>query len=46
MITKYPTLTIRIPQCTIDWLNDEAEQRDMTKAGIVREALNLYYETK
>ena len=46
MTTKYPTLTIRLPQHTIDWLNIEAEQRDMTKAEIVRQALNLYYKTK
>jgi len=46
MTTKYPTLTIRIPQYTIDWLNAEAEDYDMTKAEIVREALNLYYKTK
>jgi predicted DNA-binding protein len=46
MTTKYPTLTIRIPQYTIDWLNAEAKEYDMTKAEIVREALNLYYKTK
>jgi predicted DNA-binding protein len=46
MTTKYPTLTIRIPQDTIDWLNAEAKEYDMTKAEIVRLALNLYYKTK
>jgi predicted DNA-binding protein len=46
MTTKYPTLTIRIPQHTIDWLNDESNEYDMTKAEIVRQALNLYYKTK
>jgi hypothetical protein len=47
MITsKYPTLTIRLPQYTIDWLNAEAKDYDMTKAEIVRQALNLYYKTK
>jgi predicted DNA-binding protein len=47
MITlKYPTLTIRLPQHTLDWLNAEAKEYDMTKAEIVREALNLYYKTK
>jgi hypothetical protein len=43
---QYPTLTIRIPQYTIDWLNAEAKEYDMTKAEIVRQALNLYYKTK
>jgi len=43
---QYPTLTVRLPQYTIDWLNAEAKEYDMTKAEIVREALNLYYKTK
>ena len=43
---QYPTLTVRLPQYTIDWLNDEAKDYDMTKAEIVRQALNLYYKTK
>jgi len=46
MVAKYPTLTIRITQYTIDWLNAEAKEYDMTKAEIVRQALNLYYKTK
>jgi hypothetical protein len=46
MNTKYPTLTVRLPQYTIDWVEDECTQYDMTKGEIVREALNLYYQTK
>jgi hypothetical protein len=45
-MTKYPTLTVRLPQYTIDWVEDECAQYDMTKGEIVREALNLYYQTK
>ena len=46
MTTKYPTLTIRIPQYTIDVLNAVAKEYDITKGEIVRQALNLYYKTK
>ena len=45
MTIKYPTLTVRLPQYTIDWVEDECAQYDMTKGEIVREALNLYYHT-
>ncbi len=45
-MTKYPTLTVRLPQFTIDWVEDECTNYDMTKGEIVREALNLYYQTK
>lgn len=46
MTTKYPTLTIRLPQYTVDWLNTKAKEYDMTKSELVREALHLYYKTK
>jgi hypothetical protein len=45
-MTKYPTLTVRLPQYTIDWVEDECTNYDMTKGEVVREALNLYYQTK
>ena len=45
-MSKYPTLTVRLPQYTVDWVEDECAQYDMTKGEIVREALNLYYQTK
>jgi hypothetical protein len=45
-MTKYPTLTVRLPQYTIDWVEDECAKYDLSKGEIVREALNLYYQTK
>jgi hypothetical protein len=45
-MTKYPTLTIRLPQDTIDWLKVEATRYDTSTANIVKQALNLYYKTK
>ena len=44
--TKYPTITIRLPQHTIDWLNAKAKEYEMTKSELDREALHLYYKTK
>jgi len=47
MITsKYPTLTVRLPQDTIHWLKVEATQYETSTANIVKRALELYYETK
>jgi Arc/MetJ-type ribon-helix-helix transcriptional regulator len=43
---QYPTLTVRLPQYTIDWINEECTEYEMSKAEVVREALNLYYQTK
>lgn len=43
---KYPTLTVRLPQDTIDWLKIEATLFDTSIADIVKRALDLYYETK
>ena len=45
-MTRYPTLTIRLPQDTIDWLKAEATLFDTSTANIVKRALDLYYETK
>jgi len=45
-MTKYPTLTIRLPQDTIDWLRVEAIQYDTSTANIVKQALDLYYKTQ
>jgi hypothetical protein len=45
-MTKYPTLTIRLPQDTIDWLKVEATRYDTSTANIVKQALDLYYKTK
>lgn len=46
MNIKYPTLTIRLPQDTLDWVWEEAESLNISNAEIVRRALNLYYQTK
>jgi len=47
MITsKYPTLTVRLPQDTIQWLKVEATQHETSTANIVKRALELYYKTK
>jgi Arc/MetJ-type ribon-helix-helix transcriptional regulator len=45
-LPQYPTLTVRLPQYTIDWINEECTEYQMSKAEVVREALNLYYQTK
>jgi hypothetical protein len=45
-MTRYPSLTIRLPQDTIDWLKAEATLFDTSTANIVKRALDLYYETK
>jgi hypothetical protein len=45
-MTKYPTLTIRLPQETIHWLKVEATLFDTSTANIVKRALDLYYETQ
>jgi hypothetical protein len=44
--SKYPTLTVRLPQDTIQWLKVEAIQYDTSTANIVKRALELYYETQ
>jgi hypothetical protein len=46
VMTKYPTLTIRIPQETLHWLKIEAELQDTSNAQIVKQALDLYYRTQ
>lgn len=46
MTTKYPTLTIRLPQHTIDWLKAEATLFDTSIADIVKRSLDHYQETK
>jgi predicted DNA-binding protein len=43
---KYPTLTIRLPQETLHWLKVEAELQDKSNAQIVKQALDLYYQTQ
>jgi hypothetical protein len=45
-MTKYPTLTIRLPQDTIDWLKAEATLFDTSIADIVKRSLDHYHETK
>ena len=45
-MTKYPTLTIRLPQDTIDWLKVEATLFDTSIADIVKRSLDHYYKTK
>jgi len=43
---KYPTLTIRLPQHTLDWVCEEAESLDVSNAEIVKRALTLYHQTE
>ena len=43
---KYPTLTVRLPQDTIQWLKVEATEHDTSTANIVKRALELYHKTK
>ena len=45
-MSKYPTLTIRLPQHTLDWVCDEAESLDVSNAEIVKRALTLYHQTE
>jgi hypothetical protein len=45
-MTKYPTLTVRLPQHTLDWVWEEAESLDVSNAEIIKRALNLYHRTK
>lgn len=43
MTNKYPTLTIRLPQDTLDALRIEAQQNECSVAEIVKTAIALYY---
>ena len=43
MAAKYPTLTIRLPQDTLDALRIEAQQNECSVAEIVKNAIALYY---
>lgn len=43
MAAKYPTLTIRLPQDTLDALRIEAQQNECSVAEIVKTAIALYY---
>lgn len=43
MTAKYPTLTIRLPQDTLDALRIEAQQNECSVAEIVKSAIALYY---
>lgn len=45
-MTKYPTLTIRLSEETLHWLNVESELQDKSKAQIIKQALDLYYRTQ
>jgi predicted HicB family RNase H-like nuclease len=46
MNTKYPTLTIRISQETLDALRVEAQQHECSVAEIVKNAIALYYKSE
>jgi len=46
MATKYPTLTIRLPQETLDALRVEAQQHECSVAEIVKNAITLYYKSE
>jgi hypothetical protein len=46
MTTKYPTLTIRLSQNTLDWVCEEAQSLDVSNAEIVKRALTLYHQTE
>ena len=43
MAAKYPTLTIRLPQDTLDALRIEAQQNECSVGEIVKTAIALYY---
>ena len=42
--TKYPTLTVRLSQETIDGLRSEAEWWDVSVSEIIRQAIKVYYK--
>ena len=46
MTSKYPTLTIRLPQETLDALRTEAQQHECSVAEIVKNAIALYYKSE
>ena len=46
MEAKYPTLTIRLPQETLDALRIEARQHECSVAEIVKNAIALYYKSE
>jgi predicted HicB family RNase H-like nuclease len=46
MAAKYPTLTIRLPQETLDALRIEAQQHECSVAEIVKNAIALYYNNQ
>ena len=39
---KYPMVSLRLPQTTLDWLRTEAKAYETSTADIVRQALALY----
>lgn len=39
---KYPMVSLRVPQETLDWLRTEAKAYETSTANIVRQALALY----
>jgi uncharacterized protein (DUF4415 family) len=39
---KYPMVSLRLPQETLDWLRTEAKAYETSAADIVRQALALY----
>jgi Arc/MetJ-type ribon-helix-helix transcriptional regulator len=41
---KYPMVSLRLPQSTLDWLRTEAQAYETSTADIVRQALALYLE--
>jgi Arc/MetJ-type ribon-helix-helix transcriptional regulator len=45
-MAEYPSMSVRLPEYTLNWLKDECKEYDLSKSEIVREALNLYYQNK
>lgn len=43
MVAKYPTLTIRLSQGTLDALRIEAARNECSVAEIVKFAIDLYF---
>jgi hypothetical protein len=41
---KYPMVSLRLPQETLDWLRTEAKAYETSAADIVRQALALYLQ--
>ena len=41
---KYPMVSLRLPQETLDWLRTEAQAYETSTADIVRQAIALYLE--